>query len=78
MIWGTSGVSEDYFGAVWAGKRTKKANFLECVDTYTVDQVINSNKKCVLNECGSHEGNQKKGTFNQKLTFKIAGNICHY
>lgn len=32
MIWGTSGVSED-FGTVQAGKHTKKANFHECVDT---------------------------------------------
>lgn len=60
MIWGTSGVSED-FGTTRAGKLTKKkANFLKCVDTKTVDQVTHHSIKCILNECGAHGGNQKK------------------
>lgn len=70
MIWETSGVSED-FGTAWARKLTKTANFLECVDTFTVDQVINCGVKFILSECRAHEGDQKKRSqtaFHQKHT----------
>lgn len=56
-------------------ENSKKANFLECVDTYTVDQVIYCSIKCIFNECGAHERNQRNMSqiaFNKKLTcFKL-------